>query len=325
MGATAYVEKSVMEFTYKNDPIKPLGKSLYQKPVSIEDNIKGTVFHKNFLEYLSAAYSSHYGIVIRPDHIWYTILCEMATIIKSDPEKYRDIFTDSNDKKEICVPTLDPVVMPIDTLTNELFKLIPPGLDREAILLKFSTTDAPATFAFSTSFLDAASPYYNYSMYLCEFNKIKVLGNVDDYQLLGDNLEFLKSIFGESPLTNYLTKVQVVVQKIIDNYENRIFWKEIFFVKLCGSGHQEEAKGWFVQLFNKYPRVGYVSNFPTHLSTVEYKNISTGKEFVMSSGLLSSVIEDDYMIPNFEFYVNEKTEAKPETPGQRFRRENGLE
>jgi len=323
MGATAYIEKSVMEFTYKKDPIKPLGKSLYQKPTALRDNIKGTVFHKNFLEYLSAAYSSHYGIVVRPDHIWYTILCEMATIVKGNPEKYRALFTDSDKKKEILVLTADPIVMPINILIDELFRLIPPGLDREVILLNFSTTDTPATFAFSTSFLDAASPYYNYSMYLCEYNKIKVLGNVDDYQLIAGTLEYLRPIVGPSPLFDYFTRVLKVIQKIIDKYEDRLFWKEIFFVRQCGSGHQEEAKGWFTDLFVNYPRVAYVSNFPTHLSTVEYKNISTDKEFVMSSGLLSSIIEDDYMIPNFEFYVNEKpATAAPETPGQRFRREN---
>lgn len=322
MGAPVYTEKNVMEFIYKDDPIKPLGTNSYQKPTTLRDNIKGSVYHKNYLEYLSAAYRSHYGIVVRPDHIWYTILCEMATIVKNNPEKYRDLFTNSKDKKEILVFTMDPIVMPIRTLTDELFKLIPPGLDREVILLNFSTTDNPATFAFSTSFLDAASPFYNYSMYMCEFNKIKVLGNVPDYQLIAGNIEYLKTVIEPSPLHDYLTKVLVVIQKIIDRYEDRLFWKEIFFVRQCGSGHQEEAKGWFTELFNKYPKVAYVSNFPSHLSIVEYRNITTQRDYIMNSGVLSSAIEDDYMISNFEFYVNEKTADKQETPGQRFRREH---
>jgi len=306
-----------MVFIYKNDPIKPLGSNFYQKPASLEDNIKGSIFHKNYLSYLSGAYATHYGIVVRPDHIWYTILCEMGYLIKSDPKKYESLFTNSSEKKDISVPTLDPIVMPIDSLINELFKLIPSGLNRDVILLNFSTTDAPATFAFSTSFLDAASPYYNYSMYLCGFNKIKVLGNVTDYELMRTKVGTLSFIFNSTPVDTYLTKVHAVIQSIIDEFNDEKFWQEMFYIEHCGSGHQEEAKGWFTDLYHTYPRLGYVCNFPTHLSIVEYKNITTGKSFVMKSGLLSSVIEDDYMIPNFEFYVNEKTEEVPQSPRQR--------
>lgn len=68
-----------MEFVYKNDS---LGKVSGLKPPSIMDNIQGTVYHRNYLGYLSKCYASHYGIVVKPDYIWYTILCEMAVIVK---------------------------------------------------------------------------------------------------------------------------------------------------------------------------------------------------------------------------------------------------
>jgi hypothetical protein len=285
------------------------GKST-QKPTALNDNIKGTVFHENYLQYLSTAYATHHGIVIKPDYIWYTILCEIAMLVKKEPAKYQQIFTDSKKKKEVSVPTLDPVVMPINTLIDALFDLIPKGLSREDILLNFSTTGKADTFGFSTAFLDAASPYYNYSMYMCGFNKIKVLGTVEDYKRMLKAINHLVlDIFDMpdeiSPVMEYLMKIALIVEDLKLNFDNREFWAGIFYVEFCGSGHQEEVRGWFSNLFAKYPDVGYVQNFSTHLSVINYKNITTDKEYTMNSGILSSVVENDYLMPEFEYYINE--------------------
>jgi len=294
------------EFFYKNDVIEMTSRLQGYKPVSIMDNIVGTVFHNNYLDYLSKCYSSHNGIVIKPDYIWYTILCEIASIVKASPKTYQNIFTDSDEKKDVLVYTDDPVKMPIDVLINSVFDLIPSGLKKDDILLKFSTVTENSTFAFSTSFLDAVSPYYNYMMYMCGYNKIKVMGTVDDYQLMKNSFGVLTELFNGTPMMDYFNKVGVVIDKIMNGFEDLEFWKNIFFVKYCGSGHQETAQGWFTALFNTYPRVAYVENFPTHISVVKYKNITTGKSFEMSNGILSSVEEGDYLVPDFSFYINEQ-------------------
>lgn len=49
---------------------------LYRNEI-IFHNIKGIVPHNNFVDYLKIAYNTDYGIVIKPDFIWYTILCEI--------------------------------------------------------------------------------------------------------------------------------------------------------------------------------------------------------------------------------------------------------
>ena len=305
-----YLKVDTMEFIYKNDPIKPVDSNYLKKAPSLKDNLSGTVFHRNYLEYLSLCYATHNGIVVKPDYIWYTILCEMSTIIKSDPEKYRPIFTDSDGKKDIQVMTGDPVLMPIDDLIKELFKQIPSELKQDDILLNFSTTDKSSTFGFSTSFLDAASPYYNYMMYMCGYNKIKVLGSVDDYKMMLSSLDRLKVIFdqvGTSKMEVYFIKTRIWVEAITAHFDDKNWWNQIFYVELCGSGHQEEVKGWFSELFAKYPSVGYVGNFSTHISVVEYKNLSTDMKYVMNSGIFSSEVDGDYLVPNFGFYI-EKTE-----------------
>lgn len=293
-----------MEFIYKNDEIKPVRKG--SKPSSMMDTFTGTVFHNNYLDYLSKCYSSHNGIIVKPDYIWYTILCEMAVIVKNEPEKFRKIFTDSNIKKEVSVFTDHPVVMPIDTLIEEVFKLIPSELKKSDILLDFSTLTKKSIFGLSTAFLDAVSPYYNYSMYMCGYNKINVFGVVGDYQLIVDSMLRLVSIFEGTHITTYFAKCLVTLNAIIDNFDDKEFWKNIFYVTYCGSGHQEEAEGWFKDLFDVYPDVAYVSNFSSHISVIKYKNLDTGKSYEMKSGILSSVESSDYLVPDFEFYINEK-------------------
>jgi len=299
-----------MEFIYKNDDIKSVRvkKSLGKIDSSIMNNIKGNFLHNNYLEYLSFCYSSHDGIVIKPDYIWYTILCEITVIIKNKPESFRSVFTDSDKKKELLVFTDDPIKMPVDTLIDEVFKHIPSELKMKDVLLNFSTVTDSSKFGFSTAFLDAVSPYYNYSMYLCGYNKIKVLGTLDDYILIKSGLERLSDIFNGTTMISYIDRCVSVIDDVIKNFEDKNFWGEIFSIKNCGSGHQEEVVGWFSKLFDKKPRPGYVGNFNSHISTVEYENITTGRSFIMSSGILSSVIEDEYLVPDFNFYINEKGE-----------------
>jgi len=291
------------EFIYKNDTIKEIKRNT--PPTSIMNNLTGSVYHRNYLDYLSKCYASHNGIVIKPDYIWYTILCEIAIKIKDNPENYRQIFTTSDGKTDILVYTDDPILMPIDDLIDEVFKFIPSGISKEDILLNFSTTTDSSKFCFSTAFLDAVSPYYNYMMYMCGFNKIKVLGTIEDYEMIRSKLITLSPIFG-SEMLEYFSKCSTVIKNIIEHFDDQDFWKDIFYVELCGSGHQEEVKGWFSDLYDKYPNIGYVENFSSHVSLVEYKNISTNFSYKMSSGILSSTIEEDYLLPDFGYYINEK-------------------
>jgi len=295
-----------MEYIYKNDEIGKIRNN--PKPISIMDsmdNNEGTVYHTNYLDYLSICYGSHNGIVVKPDFIWYTILCEISNIIKKDPKTYQNIFTDSDEKKEIVVFSKSLVLMPIDSLINELFQYIPSGLDKNDILLNFSTTTKLSTFAFSTAFLDTVSPYYRYSMTLCGFNKINVLGTFNDYNLIKDIiLEKLNPIFGiNTDVNNYLLKCFTVLVNMLENFEDQNFWKNILYIENCGSGHTNIVCGWFSDLFYKRPELAYVTNFPTHKSFVIYKN-DLDETHKMESGILSSIIEDDYLIPDFHFFIN---------------------
>lgn len=291
-----------MEFKYKNDDLIQIND---KKPEYLKDNMKGDVYHRTYLDYLHLGYANHYGIEVKPDFIWFTILNEISRLIKESPETYRSLFTSSDEKVEISVQTGDPIQMPIDELLDRVFKLVPSELGEHNVILNFSTTTNRAKVAFSTAFLEAASPYYCYSMYLCGYNKIKVLGTIEDYRLMVDVIENLTGIFENTPIERYLKYVLIYTRAIIHNFTEEVFWKDIFYVKVCGSGHQEEVHGWFVNFFADFGGYKFIEAYPKHISVIEYENKSTGRFYKMEVGILSSKIEDGYLIPDFDFGINE--------------------
>jgi len=291
-----------MEYIYKNDEIitSPTKKTAYLK-----DNIKGEVFHKTYIDYLHYGYSNHYGIEVKPDYIWFTILNEVSRAVLENPNKYRSIFTNSEEKKNVSVPTMDPVVMPINSLLDAVFDLIPEGLKKDNVVLNFSTTTNSAKLAFSTAFLEAASPYYTYSMYMCGYNKIRVLGAVEDYVIMKQAVNNLSSVFNGTTIETYLNRILYLIDDIITNFDNPSFWEVMYYFKECGSGSQEVVQGWFSNFFGSFPSLKFVECFPKHYSSIEYKNLSTQTMYKMEVGLFSSIIEDGYLITDFEFGVNE--------------------
>lgn len=272
------------------------------------DNIQGEVFHTTYLDYLYHAYANHYGIEIKPDYIWFTILNEMSREIKSNPKVYRHLFTDSNDKKEVSVATGSEHLMPVEDLLSKVFDLIPSGLNKDNIVLEFSTSTQSSKLAFSTSFLEAVSPYFSYSMFMCGFNKINVLGTLNDYLLIIQNLEQLKNIFDtldNKSMYNYLHSANILVCDMINNWDNKDFWKNIFYVKRCGSGHQQQIYGWFEKFFYQMEGLKYIETYPKHVSKIQYKNLTSGNKYEMSVGFFSSKIENGYLVGDFEYGVNQ--------------------
>lgn len=302
----------MQEFNYATKELLPIADT---KPVEefLQHNLSGNVYHKTILNYLKLGYAKHYGIEIKPDFIWFTILNEISRIVKDDADAYREIFTDSNENKEISVPSMDAVKMPIESLLRELFNLIPSGLKEENVIIPFSTLTVGSRLAFGASFLEAASPYYSYSMYMCGYNKIRVLGTIADYEMIQQSLSEFKTIFALKPvMLGYLEKVSILTENIITGFNSSDFWKDIFYVEQCGSGHQEQVRGWFQDFFNDFDSLKYLYCYPIHIASIKYKNLSTGLSYKMSVGLFSSTIEDGYLIPNFEMGIVELKEEKEE-------------
>lgn len=264
----------------------------------------GNLQHLNYLYYLEICWKRHYNAVIKPDYIWQIILCEFANHIKNNSEKYRKLFTDSNEKKDIVVNTIDPVILPIDSVVKKLIDLIP-FKNVKSFIPKFSTTNDLSILAFSAAFCDAMSPYYNYGMFLCGIPKIKIEGTKSDWELLQSNFDI---IVKELKLNKYKNKVNKILNNIINSYEDNDidFFKNIIKMERCGSGSQHTVNGWIKDLYIDNVDFGLTKNYPSCVSNVEYKNLTTNKEYIMNVGLFSSQLINGYLTPEFSYVIYDK-------------------
>jgi len=253
--------------------------------------------HHHYLEYLDDAYSGDYGIVIRPDFIWFTILCEISSIIKNDPENFRKYFSKSEEKQNISIHSYE-IVPPVDEFLEEVMKRIPSNITENLIVPKFTTLDEKSEFAFKCAFLDTVSPFYNYGVLWCGYNKIKVLGEKSDYLLIGKTLKKLTNIIPE--LKDYYDKCKSVIDDIISNWDDVEFWKTICKTE---SGYGERIiDGWFKRFYLKDERD--LDKYPKHCVKIDYTK--PGNEYTMYVGILSSKLEDGYLIPDFNKIIAKK-------------------
>jgi hypothetical protein len=282
--------------------------TLFHVHNNIPDDV--SMLHQNYLEYLQACYASHLPAILSPDIIWYTVSCELASIVKDDPDAFRDLFTDSDEKQEIRVQSDSLIEMPMNDLINALRCYVPTDMD--TFLPEFSTTTDRSRIARSIAFADMVSPYYDYCMFCCGIPAIRITGTSDDWKLLVKQWEKIKKIFvtAKPSLVFYMQKVDNILNKIKDQFfqPDTVWLKSIFYTKRCGSGSDEDVFGWFTDLLLKQPEgIRKISNFSTHISEIEYLQLATQQRYVMKSGVLFSMF-DEFAVPEFGNVILEKRE-----------------
>lgn len=305
------MKPKVLEASGKPEKVLPMEQLMAYPVVQMPKDAE--VYHQNYLEYLAICWYSHYGVIVAPHLIWHTILTEIAAHIKRNPEHYRSIFTTSDEKQEITAQTANAVELPLKKIMEELKRLVP--TDIGAFFPSLSTATDGYNLASMAAFADAVSPYYEYSMFLCEISKIRVMGTQEDWNRMGDSLRELDHTINPlGELNEYINKVQGMLEKIFRSYDTKDseFWKDLFWFKRCGSGSQVEVYGWYRDFFmRKVKGPGYVCNYPSQIAMVEYKNLSTKKDYRMAQGLFRSVVDqDNFLRPDFGFLIQETTEAK---------------
>src|SRR3990172_62122 len=272
------------------------------------DNLAGDLCHKNYLDYLEYAWGTHHSVVMTPDILWYTLLCEIAGIVRESLERFGKLFTTTPGKKQdIQIQTTEVGIIPLEGLLGELRTRVPS--DADIFLPDFSTTTNRARIAKFAAFADLVSPYYNYSIYLCGIPMVDVRGEFGDYELVAVSWHNIGKLLGtEKP---YFARVGDIVDRLLNSFyehsedDASVFWKQMFFAEKCGSGGEIEVHGWFTDLFrnveSRLPR-----NFSTHVSTVKYTQIETAKKYQMMQGLFTSRDMDGLLEPDFGYIVFEE-------------------
>ncbi len=280
-------------------------------------SLTGNICHNNYLGYLATAYNNHYGIVFSPDIAWNMILCELAIVFKNAPEEYRYLFSDSDKTQEISVMDDGTGILPMEAIIAELQNKIP--TNTRVFLPEFSTSTKQSKLAQQITFADAVSPYFNYSMYLCGLPSVTVTGNHDDWKKLRSLVVDLAVLLTKHEVpSNYLIKVESIIEKVAGSFSDlsslgfleaakieascASWWRSIFSLEKCGSGHQVEVEGWISEFFINQPNPRYILNYSEHISLVNYKIVPAGGKFRMYSGLFSSKLsEDNVLVPDFSY------------------------
>jgi len=270
-----------------------------ENPVRYE--ISGEHLHHSFIGYLKLAYDYHKGIIIRPDFIWHTVLFELSQLIVKDPDKYRDFFTKQKDGKvEILVHTDDPRDIDLNLILEKLETLVPVGT--KDFILNFSTTTQLSKMAINSAFCEAVSPYYDYMTFLCGVPKIMIEGSEEDWNSIQNSCENLKSIFTDYDY--YFDGISSLVGKF-KKADDVDYFSSMFNNKREGSGSKLYLDGWIKNLFID-KKIRKYNECPKQVSKVEYKCISTNQKFKLHCGLFSSNLdEDDYLVPEFGYVVEE--------------------
>jgi hypothetical protein len=263
------------------------------------------------LGFLSHAYSNHVNVSISPYDIWILIISEVSKFIVDKPEPFRELFTDSTEKKEILVPTNSEYEMPMDLLSEALSKSI--NFDASILFPELSIESEESVGMIQALFCEMASPYYSYSMFMCGLPEIKVLGTVDDWKNIRTNFDKLFELLGKCyNFKNYPVRVKIILDNIVNSFEaseaDRIsFWKDIFTQKNVGSGSQLEVDGWITHFLIVQKKPLKLENFTNTIGYVRYKNLTSGNNYMsIHGGFDYDLDEEEFACLRYSKYISIK-------------------
>lgn len=267
---------------------------------AIGDVPESTLREPGLVGLLSDAYSFHRKVAIAPQDVWMLLISEIAIEVKGQPDLYRELFTDSDSKKELSVASGSMIEIPMDALSDLLGKNV--NFDMSCLFPKFTTSTEITDEMTQALFCDMASPYYSYSMFCCGIPEIKLLGTADDWEQLLASWMQLGAVFSRynESLVPYFVRVEDIIGAFIDEFieedGNTAFWKDIFTQKNVGSGGDLVIDGWISSLFIKNHGLKKIDNYTTTNAIVKYEQKQTGRKFAAVYGGYHHVRDDDGFI-----------------------------
>jgi len=250
--------------------------------------------NQGFVGLVSYCYSNHLPLAIAPHDLWVVILSEISKEIATNTSSYRQLFTKSETKEMITVPSDSMTEIPINVLSDAVSKNI--LFDSSILFQNFSTQTPIISETIQAIFCDMASPYYDYSMFMCGIPSIQLLGTVQDWEKVSQGFKDLVHLFNQPSLHSYFKKAQPILEHFISASKGDIsidFWKDIFTQKNVGSGGQLTIDGWITKLFMTEHSLPKITNFTKNKGVVKYTQLQTKDEFVAVYGGFDTKLNSD--------------------------------
>lgn len=291
---------------------------------SHSDNQKDFIACKHHALYgvMELAFSQHYGFVLSPNTVWFTIMQGFATHINQNAEKYRSKFV-SHKGKEIIRLRRDGFVMGgvndwngcLPEFRQEILGTIKDKKIKD-LVRPFSETTETAQLCFDLVLMDMVKQYFDFRVCtLCGIPYVTLEGTRQDWQQIIDNIE----AFREYDLGDWVDVMKPVLEKICDSVEgepNVAFWKDMY--KMHGGSGGDTATGWstvftlyiydYTKSLRRRTRLDKsisTGDFCTSLSVVdfiwEYYTVEYPMKLV--GGLMGGALTAGELRPEFGFMV----------------------
>jgi hypothetical protein len=151
---------------------------------------------------VSAAYSQHHHLSIRPEDVWFTILSQLSFYINAHAEELRSSFVAHEGQKELVVSGVG-TIQTVDVgglavrLTHEMEQHLVDAELREWIMPNFSTTTATDTIVAAIIMMGSMQKYFSYKMSMCcGIPSVTLLGEKADWVEIRRRIDKLAS-FGK--------------------------------------------------------------------------------------------------------------------------------
>lgn len=192
-----------------------------------------------FFQTVHRAFADHHALGLRPEVLMYLVNAVVAETVRRHPEDYRDFFTSAAGKVDIHVihdglqlgNPESPWHEAIGTFHQALGEKVPSNIMGQ-MLPTFTTSDTEAQVASLVSFMDAATPYYDYHVHTrCGIPRVVLFGEAADYRQLVTAVTELSKVFSKH-LTQYFHYLIPVLERIAKTAEggevNEKFWGSIY-------------------------------------------------------------------------------------------------
>jgi len=291
----------------------------------LSEHIPEGAYQMDYVAYLKRAYYEGREIVLTPDIVYFTLLCEVARMVDDLPEFYRNKFTTGkkeDGRKKLFVETSNP-----RDLSEYLIAFMPllreniPGGLADEILAEFTTTDGSARLAQHAAFADMAKHYYEYCG--CQgaqgpslppdvgIKHVHLKGGVKDWGTLRTKwVNVMDRLFGSDTrlkMREYRLLVAGLLEKLAIAAEVGEPMQE-FLCQIYNEAYRA-PEPWFSQLFAPYDLKGGITE---HVARVPYTSMSDkfGKEhLVLVVGILSSHLDGKVLVPEFGCAAFKNTNA----------------
>lgn len=240
----------------------------------------------SFVGALFQAYSGHYGLVLRPDDVWLTIVIALADYIDNHAEEMRKVFVTHEGKNQLVVQAGSGAhnVDNWSGIIKQFSDLIDQntiGSVRDWIEPKFTTTTENDSLIGRVALMGAMKNYFAYGCCIeCGIPEVTLMGTLEDWQQLRSRIDRLAE-YGKETNQEALIWWRDILIRIADefiaSYEGNInedFWQSCANATGGGSG-PTYVSGW-VLAFSPFEKGQWRLDRPNQIRLVgRYGKIET--------------------------------------------------